>query len=94
MQNLRNAARDEKHWRASVWWLERRSPERYGRRSPDAISSEQLREVIEQLAEVIVEGVASQTEREQLLNRFTEIASSVHGDESEELASSAEESGE
>jgi len=93
MQNLRNAARDEKHWRASVWWLERRAPERYGRRAPDAISADQLRQVIEQLAEVIVEGVASQSEREQLLDRFTEIASNVHGDESGELANGAEESG-
>ena len=36
MRNVRNAARDDKHWRASVWWLERRAPERYGRRATPA----------------------------------------------------------
>ena len=30
MRNVQQAAKDKKDWRASVWWLERRSPERFG----------------------------------------------------------------
>jgi len=88
MRNLRNAAQDEKHWRTSVWWLERRAPERYGRRSPEVITTDQLQQVIEQLADVIVDEVSSQAERKLLLIRFSEIAGSLHGEEQPESAGS------
>ena len=43
MRTVQNAAKDEKHWRASVWWLERRSPERFGSRSAGAVTSRHLK---------------------------------------------------
>jgi hypothetical protein len=46
MQNILKATKDGKYWRASVWWLERRSPERFGRRSAGAITPQQLHEAI------------------------------------------------
>lgn len=32
LRNVQAAAKDEKNWRASVWWLERSMPARYGKR--------------------------------------------------------------
>ena len=38
MRNVQNAAQDGKNWRASVWWLERRSPERFGPRGAGTVT--------------------------------------------------------
>ncbi len=80
MRNLHNAAKDEKHWRVSVWWLERCAPERYARRNPDAISESQLRQIIKQLADAIAGEVASQDDRQRLLTRLSKIACAVEDD--------------
>ena len=37
MRNIQQASKEDRHWRASVWWLERRLPERYGKREADTI---------------------------------------------------------
>lgn len=80
MRNLYNAAKDEKHWRASVWWLERRAPERYARRAPDALTAPQLRQVIEELAETIVGEVDDPQDRQRLLARLVQIAEKTRND--------------
>jgi len=80
MKNLFSAAKEEKNWRASVWWLERRSPERYARRAPDAVSAAQLRQIIEELAEAIVGGVGHQEDRQRLLARLRQIAQKMQGE--------------
>ena len=72
--------KDEKHWRASVWWLERRVPERYGKRVPEAISQEQIHQIIEHLSDAIVEEIADEGTRERLLQRFTKIASTTNAE--------------
>ena len=80
MRNLYNAAKEEKHWRASVWWLERRAPERYARRAPDALTATQLRLVIEELGETIVGEVSDSQDRQRLLARLIQIAEKVRDD--------------
>jgi hypothetical protein len=47
MQNILNATKDGKYWRASVWWLERRSPERFGRRPAGAVTPKQLEQAVD-----------------------------------------------
>ena len=74
MRNVRNAAQDEKHWRSSVWWLERCAPQRYARRSPDVITAEQFQQAIEHLADTIVDEIQDVELRKKLLTRFSEIA--------------------
>ncbi len=81
MRNLHNAAKDEKHWRVSVWWLERCASDRYARRNPEAISPAQLRQVIKELGEAIVGEIASPDDRRRLLTRLAEIAQGIEGDE-------------
>ncbi len=80
MRNLYKAAQDEKHWRASVWWLERRAPERYARRPPGALTAPQLRQVIEELAETIVGEVNNPQDRQRLLARLVLIAERLRSD--------------
>jgi len=92
MRNLHNAAKDEKHWRVSVWWLERCAPERYARRNPDSISAAQLRQIIKQLANAIAGEVASRDDRQRLLARLANIARDVESDEPVLSSDSAHES--
>ena len=94
MRNLHNAAKDEKHWRASVWWLERNAPERYARRAAGALTAAQLQEVIEELAEVIAKEVVSEEERRRLLARFEQIAQAMQDNPMEPGDSAAGESSE
>jgi hypothetical protein len=77
MRNIQQAAKDEKHWRASVWWLERRSPERFGPRGPGVVTARQLKAFIEILADVLREDVRDAGERQHILARLTTLASSV-----------------
>ena len=80
MRNLYNAAKDEKHWRASVWWLERRSPERYARRAPEAVTPPQLQQMIEALTGAIAGEVNNSQDRRRVLARLEQIAASLHSD--------------
>ena len=80
MRNLQNAAKDEKHWRASIWWLERCVPERYARRNPDSISAAQLRQVVKQLADAIAGEVSDLDDRTRLMKRLASIAGSIEGE--------------
>lgn len=77
MRNLHSATKDEKNWRASVWWLERRAPERYGRRTPGAVTENQLREVIDELAEVIAGEITCPDDRLRLLRRLGAIVEAL-----------------
>jgi hypothetical protein len=77
MRNVQQAAKDEKHWRASVWWLERRAPERYGPRGPGAIQSRQLKAFIEILSGILCDEVRDAAERQRILDRLNALAASA-----------------
>ena len=77
LENIRNAARQQRHWRAAAWALERLEPEKYGKRAPDAITVEQVGELMTQFAEIIVEEVPVAAFRKNILKRFDAILHSV-----------------
>jgi len=77
MRNVQNAARDEKHWRASVWWLERRAPERYGRRAVEAVTLRQLESFIALLVSAVMDEVRAADDRQRLLARLQHVADSL-----------------
>lgn len=52
LRNIHEAIKDQKNWRASVWWLKQTHPERYDRK-PENITDEQLREFIHQLLDKV-----------------------------------------
>ena len=57
LDNIRTAAKEPRYWRAAAWALERLIPERYGRRSPDVITLEQMHGLMAQLAKILSEEV-------------------------------------
>ncbi|MEQ8211957.1 MAG: hypothetical protein RH917_19320 [Lacipirellulaceae bacterium] len=72
MKTIHNAAKDEKNWRASVWWFERRSPERFARRAA-TVTPHELNEVIDLLETLIAEEINDVVERRRLLARLESI---------------------
>lgn len=80
MRNLYNAAEDVKHWRVSIWWLERCVPHRYARRPPGAISTVEMRRIVDKLADVVMAEVASPDDRQQVLDRLAQVSHEVEYD--------------
>ena len=73
MRNVQQAAKDAKNWRASVWWLERKSPERFGARSPGTITTRHLKTFVQMLAENLNNDVQDPDDRQRILERFEQI---------------------
>jgi hypothetical protein len=74
MRNVQGASREVKNWRASVWWLERRAPDRFGRRTADAISPKRLQEFLEVLSSMVIDEVHAADDVERLLVRIEQAA--------------------
>ena len=72
MERIEAASKDEKNWRVSVWWFERRSPERFARRAATVTVSD-VNQVIDQLEVLIAEEIKDATERQRLLTRLERI---------------------
>ncbi|HEX4132471.1 MAG TPA: hypothetical protein VHZ24_20740 [Pirellulales bacterium] len=70
LQNIQVAAKKEQNWRASVWALERKYPQRYGRRRPDVITTEQFAFLLTQLGEIVAKVVRDDTDRQRVLKRL------------------------
>jgi hypothetical protein len=77
MNIVQETARDKKEWRASVWWLERRSPERFGRRTAGAVTARQLKAYIAVLCDLLREGIPNDKERQTIIDRLNALADDV-----------------
>ena len=77
MKNIRKAANKEQYWRAAAWALERKYPEEYARRGPDAIARNEVVELLIQLTRVIVEEVPVSKLRKSLLKRLRSLSAAV-----------------
>ncbi len=73
LQAIQKAARDERHWRAAAWVLERKHPEQYGRRKADALSVEQVKALLEQFAQAVVEQVPAARYRQKILKQLDRV---------------------
>jgi len=73
VRNVQNAAQDVKNWRASVWWLERHSPERFARRGAGTVTTRQLKAFVAQLASIVIEELPDAADRQRLLDRFEQL---------------------
>jgi hypothetical protein len=76
VKNIRNAAKQEKYWRAAAWALERRFPERYARRGPDGITSDQLEQILTRLAERVTQLLPASEYRKQVVKDAEALARS------------------
>jgi hypothetical protein len=77
MRTIQQAAKDPKNWRASVWWLERHSPERFGARGAGVVTARQLKAFMAILADVMREDVQSDSDRQKIIARLKSLADSV-----------------
>jgi hypothetical protein len=82
IRNVQNAAQDVKNWRASVWWLERRSPERFGRRDAGTITIQQLQAFIAQLASSVFDAIQDPDDRQRLMQRLDQLERSLQAADS------------
>jgi hypothetical protein len=76
MQNVHALARDKKEWRASVWWLERRAPERFARRA-GVVTARQLKAYIAVLSDLLCEVIPDFKERQTAIDRLKALADDV-----------------
>jgi hypothetical protein len=77
MRNVQAIARDKKEWRASVWWLERRSPERFGRRTAGVVTARQLKTYIAVLSDLLHDVVPDFKERQAAVDQLNALADDV-----------------
>lgn len=84
LQNVQKAAQRERYWRAAAWVLERRFPDDYGRRGPDVVTLAQIKDLLTQFSEIIVEEVPVAEYRKNILKRFNAISENLKADSSKQ----------
>lgn len=72
MRVVHQVVDDVKNWRASVWWLERRSPERFGRRSAGTVTSRHLKSFLAIIGNLLNDNVHDREDRERVIARLNE----------------------
>ncbi len=70
MRTLHQAAKDVKTWRAAVWWLERRSPERFASRGAGTVTTRQLRVFLTIIGDLLNEEIHNPDDRKRVLARL------------------------
>jgi hypothetical protein len=77
MRTIQEAAKDSKNWRASVWWLERHAPDRFGSRRAGVVTARQLKAFVGVLADVVAGEQQMGASRAEILGRLRAFAESV-----------------
>jgi hypothetical protein len=72
MRTVKEAAKEPKNWRASVWWMERNAPERFGPRGAGAVTIRQLDEFLNVLTDLISEEVDCDDIQRRILARMAD----------------------
>jgi hypothetical protein len=73
-KNINAAAKDVRYWRAAAWALEHLYPEDYALRRPRSMSAEQIRRALTEFAGAIVDDIADETVRAQIIDRLDKLA--------------------
>lgn len=75
--NIQQAAKKPQYWRAAAWVLERIFPEKYARRGPDAITIDQIKQVLAQFTEIVVAEVPVAKYRQKIIKRLDALTKSL-----------------
>jgi hypothetical protein len=78
MGNVHSAAKSEKNWRTSVWWLERRDHQRQETEG-DSPSERHLRELVEAIGQALISEIADVDVQRRLLERIVRIMTGIEG---------------
>lgn len=70
LQQIQQAAREPKYWRAAAWALERKYPERYERRKGEAISEGEMAGLVIELVAVVSHEVSDLEMRKRIVERL------------------------
>ena len=76
-RSIQKAASQEKYWRAAAWALERKNPQDYARRPPDALANEKVKESLAEIAAIIQEELTVAAYRKRILKRIGQVTSSL-----------------
>jgi hypothetical protein len=74
MNNVIKASHDEKNWRTSVWWLERRTRERQAAEDR-ALSESDVIELLDALARIVVDEVPDAAAQQRVIERLLAVIS-------------------
>lgn len=66
--NIRAASQKAQYWRAAAWALERMNPEEFAQRAPEMVTAEQMRALMEQLAQALAEHMPVARHRKAILH--------------------------
>ena len=77
MKNIQKAAGHEQHWRAAAWALERKYPDQYAPRSPDAIPRDEVVATLTQLVDLIMQEVPVACFRKPVLKRLQSLLAAI-----------------
>ena len=70
MKNIQEAAKKAQYWRAAAWILERRNPEDFAPKNPNALTIDDLRQLLAEFVQIIMEEVTVAKYRQRLLKRL------------------------
>lgn len=71
LKNIQTAAKQERHWRASAWLLERKDPQEFAPRGPDIITGQQLHELLTQIVRILVEAIPVASIRKNVIKQLS-----------------------
>lgn len=74
LRNVQQAGRDPKQWRASVWWLERRAPDRYAKRDAGSVGRRELVAFLRDVAGSLAAAVRHEDDRERVIAQLQAVA--------------------
>lgn len=72
MRTVQEATKEAKNWRASVWWMERRAPDRFGLRGAGHVTLRQLDEFLNVVADIVCDEVECRDGQQRVLGRMGE----------------------
>lgn len=84
LSHINKAATEGRYWRAAAWALERKYPARYGQSHGQLLSIEQVRQVLSQFADVLLEEVPEDPDRQRILERLTALTNELQAAAKEE----------
>jgi hypothetical protein len=72
MRTVQEAAKEAKNWRASVWWMERHAPERFGPRGAGVVTVRQLDEFLNVLTDLVCEEIDCDDVQRRIIARMAD----------------------